>query len=263
MPPARLILSGRDTVRPEFSRPTGSTGVTRTRGTILARGRRTVTATRRPRGVKDDPTFSNDHQVFPRAAGAPLRHARRLAHALVRAFVPPGRGLTRARDETWERRGGRTIRKRGHERAPLASSTGCSGAARGRRGIVRTLVVSRPGTSPPGARPILSRPGPTPQVSAPRGRRHQTSAAWARQMSVGGRRGLPGADLTVGGDQADRVSERGRSGRQRRGRLIAPLRLRGYPGRDVFFAASPCKKVGWGDSACNIRNLFAANDFWP
>lgn len=144
---------------------------------------------------------------------------------MVRAFVPPGLGLTLAIDETLERRWGRKIRNRGHDRDPLASSKGRSVAASGLRWIVLALVVSLPWTSPPWALPILSLPGPTPQVSAQLGRRHQTIAEWARPMIACVRRWLPGADLTAVGDQASSVIELGLSCRQRRVRLIAPLRL--------------------------------------
>jgi hypothetical protein len=87
-----LILSVLDTFRPEFSLSTWSKVVTLTLGTILARGRRTVTAALRQMGLKDDPNFSKYHQVLNRAVWSPLRLARRLALALVCAFSRPAGG---------------------------------------------------------------------------------------------------------------------------------------------------------------------------
>jgi len=225
MPPSDPILDALDAFRPEFSRPTWDKAMALILGTILARGRRTVAAALRAMGLQDDPGFSKYHQVFNRAAWSPRRVARRLLLALIQAFVPPGIGLTFAIDETLERRWGPKIRLRGHYRDPLASGKGRSVAASGIRWIVLALVVTPPWTSQPWALPILSLPGPTPQVSARLGRRHKTIAEWARQMIACLRRWLPRAELTVVGDSAYSVIDLGTACRRRGVRLVAPLRL--------------------------------------
>ncbi len=225
MPLADPILDALDAFRPEFTRPTWSKAVVLVLGTILARGRRTVAAALRAMGLQDEPGFSKYHQVFNRAAWSPRRVARRLLPALIRAFAPGGVGLTFAIDETLERRWGPKIRLRGHYRDPLASSKERSVAAGGIRWIVLALVVTPPWTTQPWALPILSLPGPTPQVSARPGRRHKTIAEWARQRVACLRRWLPRAELTVVGDSAYSAIEVGNACRRRRVRLVAPLRL--------------------------------------
>src|SRR3954470_6925727 len=225
MPTPALILAVLDSFRPEFSPQTWARVVTLILGTILARGRRTVTAALRQMGLHDDPNFSSYHQVFNRAAWSPRRLARRLLSAVIAAFVPKGVGLSFAIDETLERRWGRKIRIRGHYRDPLASSKERSVSASGIRWIVLALVVDVPWAARPWALPILSLPAPTPKVSRKLGRRHKTIAERARQMVACLRRWLPEADLTVVGDSAYSVIELGLSCRRRGIRLIAPLRL--------------------------------------
>ena len=83
-------------------------------GTILARGRRTVTAALRHTGQQDTPSFSLYHQVFNRARWSALKGSRRLLSVLVQTFEAAGGSLTCVIDETLERRWGRRIHKRGH-----------------------------------------------------------------------------------------------------------------------------------------------------
>ena len=144
MPPPALILAVLDAFRPEFSPRTWARAVTLLTGTVLARGRRTVSAALRQSGLQDNPNLSSYHQIFNRAAWSPLRLARRMLNAAIAAFVPPGVGLTFAIDETLERRWGRKIRIRGHYRDPLASSKERSVSTSGIRWIVLALVVTVP-----------------------------------------------------------------------------------------------------------------------
>ena len=91
-------------------------------GTLLARGRRTVTAALRQMGLGDAPQFSLYHHVLNRARWSTLEGSRRLVALLVKTCIAMGGALTFVIDETLERRWGRCIRKRGHYRDPLASS---------------------------------------------------------------------------------------------------------------------------------------------
>src|SRR3954452_14332912 len=223
MPESVIIVL--EAFRPEFTPRPSARAVTLLLGTILARGRRTVTAALRQVGLHDRPDFSSYHQVFNRAAWSPLRVARRLLSAVIAAFVPEGVGLTFAIDETLERRWGRKIRIRGHYRDPLASSKERSVSTSGIRWIVLALVVTVPWASRPWALPVLSLPCPTPKVSLKLDRRHKTIARRARQMIACLRRWLPAADLTVVGDAAYSVIELGLACRRHGARRIAPLRL--------------------------------------
>ena len=194
-------------------------------GTLLARGRRTVTAALRHAGQEDTPSFSLYHQVFNRARWSALKGSRCLLSLIVQTFDAAGGSLTFVIDETLERRWGRRINKRGHYRDPLASSRKRSVSTSGLRWIVLTLVVTPPWTTRCWALPVLSVPAPTPQVGERLGLRHKTIAQWARQMIRVVRRWLPQVAITVLGDQAYSVVELGHACRRCGVRLIAPLRL--------------------------------------
>ena len=202
-------------------------------GTLLARGRRTVTAALRHTGQGDTPSFSLYHQVFNRARWSALKGSRCLLSLLVQTFDAAGGSLTFVIDETLERRWGRRINKRGHYRDPLASSRKRSVSTSGLRWIVLTLIVTPPWTTRCRALPIpgsspgqaLSVPAPTPQVSERLGLRHKTIAQWARQMIRVVRRWLPHVAITVLGDQAYSVVELAHACRRCGVRLIASLRL--------------------------------------
>ena len=194
-------------------------------GTLLARGRRTVTAALRHTGLDDTPSFSLYHQVFNRARWSALKGSRRLLSLLVQTFDAAGGSLTFVIDETLERRWGRRINKRGHYRDPLASSRKRAVSSSGLRWIVLALVITPPWNARCWALPILSVPAPTPRVSERLGLRHKTIAGWARQMIRVVRRWLPQVAITVLGDQAYSVVELGHACQRCQVRLIAPLRL--------------------------------------
>src|SRR5687767_12014208 len=105
-----------------FSQPTWSKIQVLLIGTLLARGRRTVTAALRQMGLCDASNFSLYHHVLNRAQWSALALSRRLLLLLVRTFIVAGGELTFVIDETLERRWGRRIILRGHYRDPLASS---------------------------------------------------------------------------------------------------------------------------------------------
>lgn len=113
-------------------------------GTLLARGRRTVTAALRQMGLHDAPNFSLYHHVLSRARWSALDVSHCLLSLLVRTFVAVGNPLVFVIDETLERRWGRRISLRGHSRDPLASSKQRSVATSGWRWIVLTLVITPP-----------------------------------------------------------------------------------------------------------------------
>ena len=209
MPSSEPIVASLEAFRREFSPRTWAKVVPLILGTILARGRRTVTAALRMVGLEGQSDFSKYHHVFNRDVWSPLRLARILLVAAVQCLTRPGARLTFAIDETLERRWGRRIRIRGHYRDPLASSRAKSVSTSGIRWIVLALIVTPPWATRPWALPFLSVPSPTPAVSARLGRAHRTIAQWAARMITCLSRWLPGLDLTVVGDQAYSVIELG------------------------------------------------------
>jgi hypothetical protein len=208
-----------------FSQPTWRKVQVLILGTLLARGRRTVTAALRQMGLHEASNVSLYHHVLNRACWSALGLSRRLLVLLGRTFVAMGGELTFVIDETLERRWGRRLAKRGHYRDPLASSKQRAVATSGVRWIVLTLVITPPWTRRSWALPVLSVPAPTPEASQRLGLRHKTVPQRARQMILVVRRWLPGVELTVIGDQTSSVHELGGACARRGVRLVAPLRM--------------------------------------
>ena len=225
MSPSDPILSVMREFESVFSQPTWRKVQVLLIGTLLARGRRTVTSALRHMGLRHERNFSLYHQVLNRARWRPLELSRRLLRLLVGTFVGVGGELTFVIDETLERRWGRRIKKRGHYRDPLQSSKKRSVSTSGLRWIVLTLSITPPWTKHTWALPVLSVLAPTPETSKRLGVRHKTVAERARQMILVVRRWLPRVEMTVVGDQSYSVVELGNACAKRGVRLVAPLRL--------------------------------------
>lgn len=225
MPLSEPILTVMRHFESAFSQPTWNHLQVLVVGTILARGRRTVTAALRHMGLSAEINFSTYHQVLNRARWSALEVSRRLLHLLIRTFIAAGGALSFVIDETLERRWGRRIHLRGHYRDPLASSKKRSVSTSGVRWIVLTLIITPPWTKQRWALPVMSVPAPTPAVSQRLGRRHKTVPERARQMTAVVRRWLPDVEMTVIGDQTYSVVELGNSCVKHGVRLVAPLRL--------------------------------------
>src|SRR2546423_777258 len=167
---------------PLFTTPTWKKVVILLIGTVLARGRRTVTAALRQMGLQMDSHFSSFHQVLNRARWSPLAVSRRLLQVLIQTFVCAGGTIEIVIDETLERRWGRKISKRGHWRDSLRSSKEKSVSTSGLRWITMALVVTLPWTKRRWALPFLSVLATTPKVSEALKRRHKTPARIAQQL---------------------------------------------------------------------------------
>ena len=146
MPCTAPIITLLEPFRPLFTAPTWGKMLTLLRGTLLARGRRTVTAALWYTGHEQDPHFSTFHQVLNRARWSPLQASRHLLTRIRETFVPAGGPLDIVSDETLERRWGTTIRKRGHDRDSALSSHERSVSSPGWRWIVVAVVVQVPWT---------------------------------------------------------------------------------------------------------------------
>src|SRR5437870_7000073 len=194
-------------------------------GTVLARGRRTVTTALRQMGLQMDRHFSGFHQVLNRARWSPLAVSRRLLQVLVQTFVHAGGTVEIVMDETLERRWGRKISKRGHWRDSLRSSKERSVSTSGLRWVTMALVVTLPWTKRRWALPFSSVLTTTPKVSEALHKRHKTLARIAQQLVLLVRRWLPGIPIKVIGDGAYSVIELGLTCVKLQVSLIAPLRL--------------------------------------
>ena len=118
----RPIIAVLAPFEPLFTAPTWKKVMTLLVGTLLARGRRTVTAALRQMGLQMNAQFSVFHHVLNRARWSPLAVSRRLLQVLVGTFVRAGGTVEIVIDETLERRRGPKISKRGYWRDSLRGS---------------------------------------------------------------------------------------------------------------------------------------------
>lgn len=211
--------------RPAFTRPTWDKALVLLAGTLLARGRRTVTAALKQMGLHDEADYTLFHQVLNRASWSCLTLSRLLLRLLVNTFVQAGGTVEVVIDETLERRWGRKITKRGHYRDSVQSSKEQSVSTSGLRWVVMMLVVQVPWSSREWALPFFSVLATTPQVSEQLGEPHKTVAQIAAQMVIAVRRWLPDVSMKLVGDRAYSVVELGLCCARHQVALIAPLRL--------------------------------------
>jgi hypothetical protein len=195
--------------RPAFTRPTWDKALVLLMGTLLARGRRTVTAALKQMGLQDEHDFTLFHQVLNRASWSCLTLSQLLLQLLVSTFVEVGGTVEIVIDETLERRWGRKIAKRGHYRDNLQSSKEQSVSTSGLRWVVMMLVVQLPWTRREWALPFFSVLATTPKVSEQLGKAHKTVAQIAAQMVIAVRRWLPDIPIKLVGDSAYSVVELG------------------------------------------------------
>ncbi len=142
----RPIIAVLAPFEPLFTAPTWKKVMTLLVGTVLARGRRTVTVALRQMGLQMNAQFSVFHHVLNRARWSPLAVSRRLLQVLVGTFVRAGGTVEIVIDETLERRWGPKISKRGHWRDSLRSSKKHAVSPSGLRWVTMALVVRLPWT---------------------------------------------------------------------------------------------------------------------
>jgi DDE superfamily endonuclease len=194
-------------------------------GTLLAQGRRTVTAALRHKGLDMAGNWSSFHQVLNRARWSPLAVSRQLLLLIVETFVPTGASVDLVIDETLERRWGSKISKRGHYRDSALSSRERSVSSPGLRWIVMAVVVTLPWTKQSWALPFLCVLTTTPEVSATLGKRHKTVGMWAHQMVSLVRRWLPDRSIKLMGDTAYSILELGLHANAQQVTLVTTGRL--------------------------------------
>jgi DDE superfamily endonuclease len=104
MPHSDPIIAILAQFRPLFTAPTWKKVMPLLIGTIVARGRRTVTAALYQTVHPFDTNFRAFHQMLNRARWSPLQVSRHLLSLLMESFVQAGGGIDVVIDETLERR---------------------------------------------------------------------------------------------------------------------------------------------------------------
>jgi hypothetical protein len=188
LPPAMLAVLA--PFAPLFDRRVWPYAVVLVVGTLLAPGKRTVTAALRVMGLAHTRRFERYHRVLNRAQWSSLAASRVLLSLLVAAFVPTGPLLVGI-DETIERRRGKRIAAKGIYRDPVRSSHAHFVKASGLRWLCLMLLVPIPWAGRVWALPFLTALAPSERYDQERGRRHKTLVDWARQMLLVVRRWWP------------------------------------------------------------------------
>ncbi len=112
-------------------------------GTLLAPGRRTVTAALRVMGLEQTSSFALYHRVLSMGRWSSRAVAHRLLRLLVATLVPEG-PVVIGIDDTIERRWGTKIKARGIYRDPVRSSHGHFVKASGLRWLCVMLLAPVP-----------------------------------------------------------------------------------------------------------------------
>lgn len=166
-------------------------------GTILAPGKRTVTAALQVLGLKDEKQYQNYHRVLNRAKWSGLQVSQILLGLLVTAFMALDVPVVIGADETLERRRGLKIRARGLFRDPVRSSQKYTNYSSGLRWVSLMLLVPVPWSERVWALPFLTVLAPSPKTNEANGQRHKTSIDWVGQMTTAVRRWLPDRALVL------------------------------------------------------------------
>ncbi len=239
LPPAIITVLAH--FQPAFTRPTYRKVLVLLVGTLLTRGRHTVTAALWHMGLQHTTDWAKYHHVLNRSTWSALTVSRMLLNLLVTTFISTGATVDIVIDETLERRWGRKLPKRGQWRDSLLSSKRQNVTNSGLRWVVMALVVSLPWTRQRWALPFLSVLATTPKVSHQLNKRHKTVPRLAQQMVKVVRRWLPQVPITLMGDTAYSVLDLGTVCQHAQVALIAPLRLDAR-----LFAPPPTTKAATG-----------------
>jgi hypothetical protein len=176
-------------------------------GSILAPGKRTVSAALRAVGLADEPGFSKYHQVLNRAVWSSRRVSQILLNLLLGVLGHESGPLVFGLDDTIERRWGVNIKARGIYRDGVRSSQSHFVKASGLRWISLMWLTQVPWAQRIWALPFLTVLAPSQRYYKGKVRSYKKLTDWARQMIYQLRRWLPKSELVVVGDNSYAVLE--------------------------------------------------------
>jgi hypothetical protein len=193
-------------------------------GTILAPGRRTVTAALAVQGRAGDRNYSKYHRVLNRACWSPMGMSRLLLGLLIRAFVPEGAPLVFLIDETLERRRGKKIAYKGVFRDAVRSSGQKVVVSWGLRWCCVCLLADVPWSGRAWALPFLVVPVLSEKTAKRLGKPHRGGIDWAILLIEKLRQWQPDRDLALAGDGGSAAVELVRTCRRLNVKFVARLR---------------------------------------
>jgi hypothetical protein len=183
-----------------FAAPTFKKAMVLIFGTILAPGRRTVTAALRMVGLGEASNYGKYHAVLNRDRWSPWVVSRILLGLIILFFVPPGAPLLLVIDETLERRRGKQIKYKGWFRDPILSTTKHVVTTLGLRWICLAVLVPVPWSKRIWSLPFMTVLAPGEKTSAKLNKRHRTLVQWAETMIDKVRRWQPEREIMLVGD---------------------------------------------------------------
>ena len=183
-----------------FTAPAWAKALVLLYGTILAPGRRTVTAALRAMGLADDEHFTNYHRVLNRDRWSPWVLSKLLLALIICLCLPAGAPSILAIDDTLERRRGSKIKYKGWFRDAIRSTANHVSKSLGIRWICLAILVPVPWSQRLWALPFMVVPALSPKTSAKLKKRHRTLVEWAIVMIGKVRRWQPDREIVVVGD---------------------------------------------------------------
>lgn len=183
-----------------FTTPALAKATVLTYGTILAPGRRTVTAALRAMGLANEKEFGKYHRLLNRDRWSPWVVSKILLELLIKVFVPEGCALLIGVDEHIERRWGPKIKYKGVLRDPIRSTIKRVSYTFGIRWIVFSLIVKTKWSKRDWSLPFLTFPALTPKTSQKLGKRHRTLVEWTCYLIDKVCRWQPDREIVLVGD---------------------------------------------------------------
>lgn len=184
-----------------FTKPTWETAQTLLVGSLLAPGKRTVTAILSIVGLSQESGFVGYHRFLNRAKWSAVRASRVLLNELIRHYVPTGPLLIGV-DDTIERRRGKKIRAKGIYRDPVRSSHSHFVKTSGLRWLSFMLLAPVPFAQRVWALPFLTALVPSEGFWKERGKPHRTLTQTAYRLLRVVQRWCPDRQIIVLADGA-------------------------------------------------------------
>lgn len=222
--PSPEIVAVLSVFAPGMTAPTFQNALVLIYGTILAPGRRTVTAALSVMGLAEGHDFSTYHRVFNRARWSPLKMSRLLLLLLIRRFVPEGAPLVFLIDETLERRQGPKIAYKGWFRDAVRSVGNHVAVSLGIRWCVVSLQVALPWCGREWALPFLVVPVLSEKTCQKLGKPHRGGVEWAKWIIETLRSWQPEREIVLVGDGGYAAIELVRTCQKEKVRLLTRLR---------------------------------------
>ena len=198
--PSAEIISVLSVFAIAFTAPAFAKSLTLLYGTIMAPGRRTVTAALRMVGLADDKHFTNFHRLLNRDRWSPMLLSKLLLGLIILTFLEAGSALHILVDDTLERREGKKIRYKSRFHDAVLSTAAKVVTSMGLRWICMMILVPVPWSKRAWALPFMVILTLAPRTSEKMHKPHRTLVDWAMFMIDRVRRWQPENEIILVGD---------------------------------------------------------------